>query len=83
MCLLAIFFRAVEDAPVVVGANREELYGRGGEPPKILEGRILAGTDPRAGGTWLGVNQSGVIVSIVNRLKMDAPKQPRSRGLLA
>src|SRR5712691_2028599 len=35
MCLLALFFRAVEDAPLVVGANREEMYARPGEPPRI------------------------------------------------
>ena len=33
MCLLALFYRVVDDAPVVAGANREELYARGGEPP--------------------------------------------------
>src|SRR4051812_20407227 len=26
MCLLALFFRMVEDAPLVAGANREEAY---------------------------------------------------------
>ena len=34
MCLLALFFRVVEDAAVVAGANREEHYQRGGEPPR-------------------------------------------------
>src|SRR5207253_2764050 len=38
MCLLALFYRVVEDAPLVVGANREEAYARGGEPPRILDG---------------------------------------------
>src|SRR5262249_24728326 len=84
MCLLALFFRAVEDAPVVVGANREEMYARGGEPPRILEGPCpaLAGVDPIAGGTWLGVNAHGVIVAVTNRVKTTLPHQPRSRGLL-
>lgn len=85
MCLVVVFFRAVDDAPVVVGANREELYGRGGTPPKILAGhvRVVAGTDPQAGGTWLGVNQWGVLVAVANRFKGVTPAQPRSRGLLA
>jgi uncharacterized protein with NRDE domain len=84
MCLLALFFRVVEDAPVVAGANREEYYQRGGEPPCILEGslRAIAGVDPAAGGTWFGVNESGVLVAVTNRHKLDVPKQPRSRGLL-
>jgi uncharacterized protein with NRDE domain len=85
MCLLALFFRAVDDAPVIIGANREEYYARGGEPPQILDGPCpaLAGVDPTAGGTWLGVNAHGVVVAVTNRRKSDVPKKPRSRGLLA
>ena len=66
MCLLAIFFRVVEDSPLVAGANREESYGRGGEPPRLLEGpvRAIAGLDPTAGGTWFGVNEHGVLVAV-------------------
>lgn len=85
MCLLALFYRVVEDAPVVVGANREELYQRGGEPPRLLPGppRAAAGLDPSAGGTWLGVNEHGLLVAVTNRGKSEMPTQPRSRGLLA
>jgi uncharacterized protein with NRDE domain len=85
MCLLALFFRVVEDAPVVAAANREEFYARGGEPPRVLEGRCpaLAGLDPLAGGTWLGVNERGVLIAVTNRPKSQVPQQPRSRGLLA
>src|SRR5438094_472973 len=38
MCLVAVLFRVVEDAPLVVGANREEHYDRPGEPPRLLDG---------------------------------------------
>jgi uncharacterized protein with NRDE domain len=84
MCLVALFFRAVPDAPLVVGANREEWYDRPGEPPQILDGpcRAVAGVDPRAGGTWLGVNDRGVLVAVTNRPKLQQPPRPRSRGLL-
>jgi uncharacterized protein with NRDE domain len=84
MCLLALFYRAVEDAPVVVGANREESYARGGEPPQVLEGLVPAvgGRDPVAGGTWLAVNRFGLLVAVTNRPKVEAPANPRSRGLL-
>src|SRR5687767_6645178 len=84
MCLVALFFRAVPDAPVVVGANREELYHRGGEPPQFLDGpaRVIAGRDPAAGGTWLGVNEHGVLVAVTNRPKSQPPPRPRSRGWL-
>jgi hypothetical protein len=85
MCLLAIYFRVVEDAPVIVGANREELYERGGDPPRVLAGscRAVAGVDPVAGGTWLGVNGHGLLIAVTNRSKTELPLQPKSRGLLA
>src|SRR5205823_4013427 len=84
MCLLAIFFRAVPDAPLVVGANREEFYNRPGGSPQILTGRIpaLGGLDPLAGGTWLGVNAHGLLVAITNRPAPQVPAKARSRGLL-
>jgi uncharacterized protein with NRDE domain len=85
MCLLALFFRAVDDAAVVVGANREEAYARGGEPPRVLPGPVpsIAGIDPQAKGTWLGVNRRGVLVAVTNRPKSRVPERRRSRGLLA
>jgi uncharacterized protein with NRDE domain len=85
MCLIALFFRATDDAPLVVGANREELYARGGLPPQILVGPVrgVAGLDPSAGGTWLGLNEHGVLIAVTNRAKSRPPDRPRSRGLLA
>ena len=83
MCLLALLFRVMPDAPVIAGANREEAYSRGGDPPRVLDGRVLAGTDPVAGGTWFGVNEHGVLVAVTNRPKSQLPANPRSRGLLA
>ncbi len=84
MCLVALFLGAVEDAPLVVGTNREERYDRPGEPPQILNGpcRAVAGIDPQAGGTWLGLNDHSVLAAVTNRQKAEVPAQPRSRGLL-
>jgi uncharacterized protein with NRDE domain len=83
MCLVALFFRAVEDAHLVVGANREEIYARPGEPPQLLDGvRAVGGVDPLTRGTWLGVNEHGVLAAVTNRRKSTLPAQPRSRGLL-
>jgi uncharacterized protein with NRDE domain len=45
--------------------------------------RVVAGTDLRAGGTWLGVNDRGVLAAILNRRSDEAIDAPtRSRGLL-
>jgi uncharacterized protein with NRDE domain len=83
MCLIVVLYRVAADAPVIVGANREEAYERGGLPPqKLPDVEAIGGIDPRAGGTWLGLNGHGVLVSVTNRPKSDAPKTPRSRGLL-
>src|SRR5437016_1825451 len=85
MCLLAVFFRVAEDAPVVAGAIREEAFDRGGEPPRLLDEpvRAVAGTDPQAGGTWFGVNECCLLVAVTNRRKSQTPSNPPSRGLLA
>jgi uncharacterized protein with NRDE domain len=83
MCLLALVYRVTNDAPVVVGANREEFYARGGDPPRRLEGiAAVGGVDPSHGGTWLGVNAHGLLVAVTNRPKSQPPAVPRSRGLL-
>lgn len=85
MCLVALFYQRYDDAPVIVGANREEYYARGGEPPRVLEEspRVVAGVDPTASGTWLGVNEWGVLIAVTNRTRRVVPQRPRSRGLLA
>jgi uncharacterized protein with NRDE domain len=84
MCLLAIFFRAIHDTPLIIGANREEFYDRSGEPPQFLDGPVrgVGGRDPRAGGTWLGVNARGVVAAVTNRPLPSPPAKARSRGLL-
>ncbi|MDP6442445.1 MAG: NRDE family protein [Pirellulaceae bacterium] len=84
MCLLAIQYRLVPEAPILVAANREEFYDRPFTPPSIQSGkpRILSCVDQQSGGTWLGVNQHGLFVGASNRPKISAPIAPRSRGSL-
>jgi uncharacterized protein with NRDE domain len=84
MCLLAVQYRSVPEAPILVAANREEAFDRPSLVPSIQPGkpRVLSGVDARAGGTWLGVNQNGLFVGAANRPKLLSPTAPRSRGLL-
>jgi uncharacterized protein with NRDE domain len=84
MCLLAIQYKSVPEAPILVAANREEAYDRPTLAPSIQAGkpRVLCGIDARAGGTWLGVNQNGMFVGLCNRIKFAPPPSPKSRGLL-
>lgn len=87
VCTLAIYFRAFVDYPIIVAANRDEHFDRPSSPPAVSEGSpaILAGRDLRVGGTWLGVNEHGVIAAVLNRRLNGEPLSPaevRSRGLL-
>ena len=77
----------VDRYPVIVAANRDEHYDRPSAPPALwsTEPEILAGKDLLAGGTWLGVNEHGLLVGILNRRsngEPDSHTQTRSRGLL-
>ena len=84
MCMLAILYRVAKNTPILLAANREESLLRPTQFPKIQPGtpRIVCGTDKQAGGTWLGVNQFGLMVAVTNRDRVRAPLEPRSRGLL-
>jgi uncharacterized protein with NRDE domain len=84
MCILAIQYKSARDAPILVAENREELFERPSQAPRIQSGRprVICGIDRKAGGTWLGVNQHGLFATVANRSKMDVPIEPRSRGLL-
>jgi uncharacterized protein with NRDE domain len=84
MCILAIQYRIVRNAPILVAHNREEFFDRPTQAPKIQSGkpRVICGIDRKAGGTWLGVNQHGLFVAVANRPKAAPPIEPRSRGLL-
>lgn len=84
MCLLAIQYKLVAESPILVAANREERYDRASIAPAIQSGkpRVLCATDQVAGGTWLGVNQQGMLVAVCNRPRPSVPLAPRSRGLL-
>jgi hypothetical protein len=85
MCTLILYYKLLENYPVIVAANRDEQYSRKARVPHVIyqHPRIYAGTDEQAGGTWLGVNEFGLLVGIVNR-HSPQPQDPtrRSRGLL-
>lgn len=87
MCTLAIYFKVFADYPVVVAANRDEFLDRPALAPTALgdRPRIVGGKDLRASGTWLGINQHGLIAGLLNRrIAETGPNDDklRSRGLL-
>ncbi len=86
MCTLIILRRPEAAWPVLVAANRDEMLDRPWSPP----GRhwpdrpeIVAGRDQLAGGSWLGINATGVMAAVLNRHGTLGPMQGlRSRGEL-
>lgn len=84
MGIVAIYYKKLSDAPLLIALNREEDPARESLPPKIQSGRprSVCGVDQQAGGTWAGVNQHGLFVGVVNCPKKVLPSGPRSRGLL-
>jgi uncharacterized protein with NRDE domain len=83
MCFLALLYKVVPGYSIVVGANRDEFYDRPGLPPSEIETGVYAGLDPLAGGTWLGVNDAGILVAVTNLgIRRGENPQARSRGLL-
>lgn len=86
MCTLALYLGEFEDYPLIVAANRDEFYSRPSAEPQVLvrSPLIFGGKDLFAGGTWLGVNQHGLLVGVLNRRAHENldRRGKRSRGQL-
>jgi len=70
VCLLIALSRTVDGAPLVIGANRDEFYGRPATAMTVLQERgprLLGGRDHLAGGTWLAVSEHGVVAGLTNQ----------------
>ena len=86
MCTVIILRRPDHPWPVIIGANRDEMIDR----PAAAPGRhwpdrpqVVAGLDRTAGGSWLGLNDDGVVAAILNRRASLGPApDKRSRGEL-
>jgi uncharacterized protein with NRDE domain len=86
MCTLVLSRRPGEPWPLLLAANRDELAGRPAKPP----GRhwpdrpdVVGGLDMLAGGSWLALNDAGVVCAILNRRASLGPLSgKRSRGEL-
>ncbi len=86
MCTLILLRRPGHDWPLILGANRDEMVARPWRPPARHwpdRPEVVAGLDALAGGSWLGINDHGVVAGILNRVGSlgPAPGQ-RSRGEL-
>lgn len=86
MCTVVLLRRPASPWPLLLAANRDEQKSR----PWRAPGRhwpdrpdVVAGLDELAGGSWLGVNDDGVVAAILNRAGTLGPAAgKRSRGEL-
>jgi uncharacterized protein with NRDE domain len=84
VCTLIALYRVHCDFPLVVAANRDELYARKASGPQVLARDPVAvgGRDEEKGGTWLGAAEAGYFVGLTNQRPASLPPVPaeRSRG---
>jgi uncharacterized protein with NRDE domain len=83
--LLIALSGTVPGVPLLIAANRDELYQRPADPITVLRAtqpRILGGRDGLAGGTWLAVNEHGVVAGLTNQPSAARDPAKRSRGEL-
>ena len=86
MCSIILLRQSDNEWPIIIGANRDEMSNRNSLPPsRHWDDRsyIFAGKDLEAGGTWLGINDYGVVCGIMNRINtLGTDPNKRSRGEL-
>ena len=86
MCTVVVLRRPNHDWPVVLAANRDEMIDRPWDSPARHwrdRANVVAGIDRLAGGTWLGLNDEGVVAAVLNRRDSLGPDRLlRSRGEL-
>ncbi len=84
---MMVMYQTVPDFPIVLAANRDEYYDRVAQGPGVLSQApdVWGGRDTKAGGTWLGVNEYGLVVGLTNRRMQEdqeTASDRHSRGLL-
>jgi hypothetical protein len=86
MCTVLLLLRPGDAWPLLIGANRDERLDRAFLPPGRYwpdAPRIVAGRDVLGGGSWFGVNDDGVVATIVNGMDRLGPLAGKaSRGEL-
>jgi hypothetical protein len=86
MCTIVILRRFDAGWPVVLAANRDEMTDRPWRSPARHwpdRPEVVGGLDSVAGGSWLGLNDTGVVAAALNRFGTLGPAAgKRSRGEL-
>ena len=83
MCTILLLRHLHPDWPLVLAANRDELYARPATGPQVLltSSRAIGGRDLERQGTWMGVTDGGLFVGLTNQKGSSAlARGLRSRG---
>lgn len=86
MCTVIVLHRPGHPWPLLLAANRDERIDRPWDAPAAHwpnRPGVVAGRDRSGGGTWMGINEAGVIAAVLNRSGSLGPAPgKRSRGEL-
>ncbi len=84
MCLILVAYRASAEWPLVVLANRDEMFARPAAPAAFWSDApaVFAGRDLEKGGTWLGATRDGRLACVTNVRSPSARREGKSRGAL-
>ena len=84
MCLIVVGWHAHTDFPLLVAANRDEFHARPTAPAARWPGapQVIGGRDLEAGGTWLGITDSGRFAAVTNVREPGMAAGKHSRGQL-
>lgn len=86
MCFVAVALGISKNFPLVLAANRDEVFSRPAEPMTrwVESPSVIAGRDLSAGGTWLGLSQEGRFAALTNSGTATVSRKPGtvSRGMI-
>jgi len=68
---------------IIITMNRDEMRTRQERSPALHASDVMAyPIDQHSGGTWIGVNNQGLAMALLNRYDSLPPQEPISRGLI-
>ncbi len=86
MCSVIILRRPGHPWPLLIAANRDEMRDRPWLVPAMHwpdRPDVIGGLDELAGGTWMALNEHGLMAALLNRMNtLGAQEGKRSRGEL-
>ena len=81
MCTVILVRDVVEGFPLVIAANRDEMYERPTDGAQWIGDTVVSGVDRIGGGTWMGATRKGFVVAITNQRTWKTPDPTKkSRG---